>query len=275
MRIRPPCELGDLADRLVEQIAVVRDGDDGPVEGGDEALEQRAADGVEVRFRLIEQEDIGILGEAGGERDQLSLATREGVGRQRQVGLLEPEVEQHRPPAAVDARPSGLLPAVDELLLAAENARHLVEIRGERRRGELVGDAVQLTVELVQVGPCRADRLERVPLVPEWVLREERNDDSAAADGGARVGLLEPGDEPEHGRLAGAVRADHADAGARLDREVQAVEHGSAAERLADGVQADQRHGATRCERWRARTRPCRRAAHRRGGRRPRSRFAR
>ena len=101
---------------------------------------------------------------------------------------------------------------------------------------------MQLAVELVQVGPCRADGLERVPLVPERVLRQERDDDSAAAHGGARVGLLEPGDEAEHGRLAGAVRADHADAGARLDREVEAVEHGSAAERLADGVQADEGH---------------------------------
>ena len=252
----------------------MRDGDDGSVEGGDEALEQRAADGVEVCLRLVEQEDVGILGEAGRERDQLALATREGVRRQRQVGFLEPEVEKRRPPAAVDARPTGFLPAVDELFLAAEDARHLVQVRRELRRGELVGDPVQLAVELVQVGPCGADGLERIPLVSERVLRQERDDDSAAAHGGARVGLLEPGDEPEHRRLAGAVRADHADTGARLDRKVQAVEHGSAAERLADGVQADQRHGATRCERWRARTRPCRRGARRRVARRPRSPFA-
>ena len=195
------------------------------------------------------------------------------------VGSVRSASSSPRSSSVARARPSMLgppacLPALDELLLAAEDARHLVEVGRELRRGELVGDPVQLAVELVQVGPGRADGLERVPLVAERVLRQERDDDPAAAHGGARVGLLEPGDEPEHRRLAGAVGADDADAGARLDREVQAVEHGSAAERLADGVQADERHGATRCERWRARTRPCRRGAHRRGARRPRSRSA-
>ena len=265
-------ELGDLADRLVEQVAVVRDGDDGSVEGGDEALQQRAADRIEVRFGLVEQEDVGVLGEAGRECDQLSLAAREGVRRQRQVGLFEPEVEQRRPRAAVDARPAGFLPALDELLLAPKDARHLVEVGRELGRGELVGDPMQLAVELVEVGPRRADGLERVPLVPERMLRQEGGDDAAPAHRGSGVRLLEPRDEPEHGRLAGAVRADHADTGTRLDREVEAVEHGSAAERLANGVQADKGHPAIRCGRRRARTRPCPRAAHRRAGRRRRSR---
>ena len=74
------------------------------------------------------------------------------------------------------------------------------------------------------------------------MLRQERDDDAATAHGRAGVRLLEPGDQLQHRRLAGAVRADDADAGARLDREVEPVEHGSAAERLADGVQADERH---------------------------------
>ena len=106
---------------------------------------------------------------------------------------------------------------------------------------------MQLAVELVQVGACRPDGLECVPLVSERVLRQERGDDPAPADGRARVGLFEPGDDAQHRRLAGAVRADDADAGAWLDREVEAVEHGSAAERLADGVEADECHRATRC----------------------------
>ena len=66
-------ELGDLTDCLVEQVAVVRDGDDGSVERGDEPLQERATDCVEVRLRLVEQEDIGVLSKARRQCDQLSL----------------------------------------------------------------------------------------------------------------------------------------------------------------------------------------------------------
>jgi hypothetical protein len=65
-----------------------------------------------------------------------------------------------------------------------------------------------------------------------------------------------------------------ADAGARLDREVEPVEHGSAAERLADGVQADE---ATALAAANDREHVLVLAVaqrSRRGGRRPRSRCA-
>ena len=156
-----PVELGDLADRLVEQVAVVRDGDGGAVEGGEQALQQRAADRVEMSLRLVEEQHVRVLGEAGGERDQLALAAGEGARRQGQVGFLDPDVEQHRAGAAVDARPAGGLPALDELLLPVEDARHLVEVGGELRRGELVRDSMEVAVELVEVGTGSADGLER------------------------------------------------------------------------------------------------------------------
>ena len=163
------------------------------------------------------------------------------VGRSRSASSI-PRSSSIARAAAVDARPAGGLPALDQLLLAAQHARHPVEVGGELGRGELLGDAVQVAVELVEVGAGRADGLERVPLVAERMLREERDDDAAAAHRGAGVGLLEPGDQLQHRRLAGAVRADDAHARARLDREVEPVEHGSAAERLADGVERDERH---------------------------------
>ena len=183
----------------------MRDRDGGAVERGEQVLEQRASDRVEVRLGLVEEEHVRVLGEAGGERDQLALPARERARRQEQVGLVDPEVEQHRAPAAVDARPAGGLPALDQLLLAAEHARHPVEIGGELWLGELLGDAVQVAVELVEVGAGRADRLERVPLAAERMLRQERDDDAAAPHRGAGVGLLEPGDQLQHRRLAGAV----------------------------------------------------------------------
>ena len=227
-----------------------------------------------MRLRLVEQEDVGILREAGGERDQLPLAARERIRRQRELVLREPEVEQHRARPALDARPARRLPALDQLLLPAQDAAHAVEIAGERGGRELVGDAVQLPVELVEVRPRRPHRLRRGPLVAQRVLRQERDDDAAPADARAGIRLLEPGEQPQHRGLARAVRPDDAHAGARLDREGEPVEHGAAAERLADGVEADEGHLAVRGSR-RARTRRGRRGSSRRAGRRPRSPRAR
>ena len=159
--------------------------------------------------------------------------------------------------------PPARLPALDELLLAAQDAAHSLEVGGELRRGELVGDPMQLPVELIEIRAGCAHRLRRRPLVAERVLRQERDDDSAPADARAGVGLLEPGEQPQHRRLAGAVGADDADPRARLDREGEAVEHGSAAERLANGVEADERHGLAepRIEPSTYSSRPARRAS--------------
>ena len=55
-------QLRDLADGLIEQVAVVRDGDGGAVEAGEQALEPRASDCVEMRLGLVEQQHVRILG---------------------------------------------------------------------------------------------------------------------------------------------------------------------------------------------------------------------
>ena len=83
-----------------------------------------------------------------------------------------------------------------------QHARHPVEVGGELGQGELLGHPVQLAVELVEVGAGGADGLERVSLVAQRVLGEERDDDPAPPHGGAGVGLLEPGDQLQHRRLA-------------------------------------------------------------------------
>ena len=59
-----------------------------------------------------------------------------------------------------------------QLLLAAQHARHPLEVGGELGRGELLGDPVQLAVELVQVGTGRTHGLERRSLVTERMLGE-------------------------------------------------------------------------------------------------------
>ena len=75
----------DLVDDLVEQVAVVRDRDDRAVEAPREQLHSGATLVVEVGFGLVEQEHVGLLLEAGGERDELALPARQAAGRERQL----------------------------------------------------------------------------------------------------------------------------------------------------------------------------------------------
>ena len=59
-------ELGDLRDGLVEEVAVVGDDEDGALEVPDELLDDAAALDVEVRLRLVEQQDVRREHEARG-----------------------------------------------------------------------------------------------------------------------------------------------------------------------------------------------------------------
>ena len=69
----------------------------------------------------------------------------------------------------------------------------------------------------------------------------------------AVVGVLQAGHDLEQGRLAGAVRADDADLGARVERQRDVVQHELVAQRLADVVhRVDEfRHGCFRLGRFR------------------------
>ena len=53
------------------------------------------------------------------------------------------------------------------------------------------------------------------------------------------VGRLLAGDHPEEGRLAGAVRADHADDAGRRQRELEVLEQEPVAEALRDALRLD------------------------------------
>src|SRR2546423_8960586 len=57
--------------------------------------------------------------------------------------------------------------------------------------------------------------------------------------------MEDPGDQVEHGRLAGAVRSNHADDLALVDVQGQMVDHLQAAEGLRDVAKLEQRHGQT------------------------------
>ena len=90
----------------------------------------------------------------------------------------------------------------------------------------------ELLLQLGQIGPGGLHGLERVTAVALDLLRQVRDDQAAALRQLAGVEGLLPGQQAQQGRLAAAVRADHAHAGAGLDVEVEALEDRARAEAL-------------------------------------------
>ncbi len=70
-------ELEDPLGGVVEEVAIVRHGDDGALVFLEEALEPRHRLGVEVVGRLVEQQQIGRLEQQPAQRDAAALAARQ------------------------------------------------------------------------------------------------------------------------------------------------------------------------------------------------------
>ena len=131
----PPFELGDLGHGLVEQVAVVRDGDDRTVERAHQMLEPLARLDVEVRLGLVEQQHVGVAQEAGGEADELALAAGEDARRLGEVVVVEADVDEERAGTAVEARAAGARSsAASSVLLPAQQPRACGRGRRPARR---------------------------------------------------------------------------------------------------------------------------------------------
>ena len=85
-------ELEDPVGDVVEEVAVVRDGDDGARVLGEEALEPGDRLGVEVVGRLVEEQQVRRLEQQPAERDAAPLAARErlDVARRRRAAGARP-----------------------------------------------------------------------------------------------------------------------------------------------------------------------------------------
>ena len=189
------------------------------------------------------KQDVRLLLEAGGERDELSLATREAGGRKGQLIRREPELEQGGASPAGGTRATGSLEALERLLLAGEYPRHPVEVGDHLGAAELRREPGQLPVELDEIGASVEHGLERRSLVAGGVLVEICDAGATAARDLPAVGSLEPGQDLQQRRLAAAVRPDDADPRLGLDRQVGSVEDEARAERFGDRASGEERHG--------------------------------
>ena len=211
-------ELEDPLRDVVEEVAVVGDRHDRARVLLEEALEPVDRFGIEVVGRLVEQQQVGVAEEEPGE----CHATLLPAGQLRDVGV-------------VGRAAQGVHRDVDVAL----------EVPGIGR-GDLVLEGRLLGADLlvvgVGVGPGGHDR---VVLVDEGLdLGHAVHDVALDVLGRVELGLLaqvadgeagrqprlagepvvEPGHDPEEGGLAGAVRADDADLGARVERDRDVLE---------------------------------------------------
>ena len=116
----PAVQLRDLGHGLVEQIAIVRDRDDRAVERAHQTLDAFARLDVEMRLRLVEEQHVGLPEETRCEADQLPLASREDARRLGEIVVLEPDVDQERAGAGLEPGAARRGPAIEQLLLPAQ-----------------------------------------------------------------------------------------------------------------------------------------------------------
>ena len=242
MRMRPRSSSAIGADAGVEQVAVVRDHEDGAVEVVDDPLELVAPVHVQVRLGLVEHQHLRAAGEARGEGDELALAAAELDGR-RVIGHAQ--LVEQRARLGLGAVAALLVPAREQALLVGQRAAHGVEVGRQPRVGQPALDARQLGLELRELGPGGDDPGQRRALVAGDVLGQEGVHEPAPARDGAVVRMLEAGEDGQQRRLAAAVGTEHADAHAVGELEVEPVEDPAPAEGLdqaAGGEERDGRH---------------------------------
>ena len=246
------------------------DGDDCAGELRDHVPQDLALVGVEVRLGLVEEEEIRVADQAGGERGELALSAGERGGRKRQVVVVEAQADEQAPRFSCQPRSTGFHPAIEHRLLFDEDAIHLREVGRDRGPRQLRLDRPELVVERGDVRPPGEHPRLRRPVVALGVLLEVAHGDSAPPDDLALVHVLGATDDPEHRRLAGTVRSDDPDPGAVGHHEVDPLEHGPRAVRLVHPDEADDGHLSDEAY-GTARPPPRTPRAARGAGRRPRS----
>ena len=206
-------ELEDPRRDVVEEVAIVGDDQDRARIVAQMAFQPRHALGVEMVGRFVEQQQVGLVEQQLAQSDAAALAARQlgdvGVVRraaQRVHRLVDLAVEI--------PEPRGL-----DLVL---------------QRGHLVGGFLgvvhrQFVVAIedrLLLGDAEHDVLAHGQRGVELRLLFEIADAGAFGDPGlAGVFLVDPRHDLQQGRFTGAVDAEHADLGVRIERQMDVIQH--------------------------------------------------
>ena len=206
-------------------------------------LEQLTAGEVEVRLRLVEQEELGSWTRQPTRPMSLRCPPREQLRGEVELPHLEPDAQQHGSRSPLERWSAAALVPLEERRLGRERRVPSPSCRRRRPDRRLRGHGREAGVDLGEVRAGVAHRLERRALVAHRVLEQEREAQPPSAGHAAGIGLVDAGGDPEQCRLARPVRPHHADPRAIGQLEVDAVEDPTGAERACDAVQAEERHG--------------------------------
>ena len=217
----PAIELEDPLRHVVEEVPVVGDRDDGARVLLEEAFEPVDRLGVEVVGRLVEEQQVGVAEEQPGERDATLLATGQG----RDVGVVGRAAQGVHRDVDVALEVPGIGRGDPVLERGLPGADRLVV-------GVGVGPGGHDRVVLVDQGLDLGHAVEHVALdvlgrVELGLLAEIADREAGRQPRLAHEPVIEPGHDPQQGRLAGAVGPDDADLGARVERQRDVLEDGA------------------------------------------------
>ena len=207
-------ELEDPAGDVVEEVAVVGDGDDRALVLGQVLLEPRDRLGVEVVGGLVQQQQVGRAQQQPAERHAPALA----AGERAHVGVRRRQAQRVHRVFELRVEVPGV-GGVDLRLDPAELLGGLLGVVGgqlveavEQRLG--LGDAVLARCPCTSLLSSSCGSCSSIPTVAPGA--------SAASP---RYSWSTPGHDPQQRRLARAVVAEHADLRARVERQRDVVEH--------------------------------------------------
>ena len=215
-------ELENPAGDVVEEIAIVRDGDDGAGVVLEEALEPGDRFGVEMVGRLVEQQQVGRLQQQAAQRDAAALAARQ----RRDVGIggRQPQRVHRQLEPRVEIPGVGRVDLVLNSRLLVEDLVHLV---GRQVLAELRVHLVVARQQRLDGGDALFDVAEDVLLPDRAAAPAGRNPTEMPSAGNASPRKLRvlAGHDAQQRALAGAVHAEHADLRAEIEREPDVFEH--------------------------------------------------
>ena len=219
--------LGDPAGDVVEEVAVVSDGDDRARIGREVLLQPEDGLGVQVVGRLVEEQQVGRLDEELAQRDAAALATRQDGDRlirrrtaQRVHRLIELRVD---------------VPRVGSIDLGLQ-LTHLVHqgIEVGVRVGHLFGDLIEAGKLGEDVGRAQTHVFDDgLRLVQDRLLHENADRVAGRQASLAIAGLVQAGHDLQDRGLAGAIGTDHADLGSREEGHGDIVEDDLVTDSLA------------------------------------------
>ena len=214
-------EFEDPARHLVEEIAVVRDRDDGSREVMQEPLQPGHGFGVEMVRRLVEKKHVRRAQQQLAQRDPALLA----AGQVGDIGIAR----RHAKRVHGDLGLALEVPAVDgvdlflKLGLLGDDLVHLVI-------GQLFGkpcaDLVEPVHELLRLAKAGQDVAGDIHAGVELRLLRKITDLDAVGRPGLAVELgIEPGHDLQQCRLARAVQAENADLRAGKEGQADVLQH--------------------------------------------------